>query len=164
AFADCTHQNRDWISAQQAGWRQESRDQLLLRQSAVGAMTASPDEKAGASTPRRALLRFLFWFIVFNTIVFSGIAIRYLSVSPLPAELGGRAFFALMCAGHLFLLAAVPLLPAFLAALVYPKRGLVLALAVIPSVALIFLFISDTFVFQLYRFHLNGAVFELLFG
>ncbi len=113
---------------------------------------------------RAELLRWAGWFAIANALVMILVALRYLDVGDLSAGGIGRVFGILMFPVHASSMAVALCLPVFLLALIWPQRHLVAPLALaIGTVATVLLF-ADTVVYQQYRFHLNSAVFSLLFS
>lgn len=113
---------------------------------------------------RARLLHSVFWFLVFNLIVFALISLRYHTPEMRPTTPLASAFVVLMTCGHIASVLAVLYFLISLVVVIVPRREIVFPavcfVALLGTIALII----DTVVFQLYRFHLNGAVLSLLFG
>lgn len=92
------------------------------------------------------------------------ISTRYFVVTDLDASASVLAFRVAMLIGHLTVLCALLLSPALLAALVYPRPALALTSGVLIASLLLLATLVDTQVYQLYRFHINAGVLNLLFG
>ncbi len=115
-------------------------------------------------TGRGGLARWLGWYVLANSALLLLIALRYFTVLDLPAGGGARAFLGLMSVGHFVSLSFLLSLPLLLLALLAPVARLVVVLAIVSYTTLALLLLVDTFVFAQYRFHINGAVINLLTG
>jgi hypothetical protein len=115
-------------------------------------------------SPRRPLLRWLGWFLLANVVLLCLISIQYFFNADLPETARGRVFLALALPGHLALVCLLPYLPLAALAAVFPRRRLVMALAIGLYAALALVIVIDARVYLLYRFHLNGMVVNLLTG
>lgn len=113
---------------------------------------------------RGALLRWLGWMVIANTLILSLVALRYLEVGNLATEPVARIFGIAMFPAHFLSIALLPLLPVMLLALLWPQRHVIVPLVWLFNVALTGLLLVDTLVFQQYRFHLNGALVALFFS
>ena len=109
---------------------------------------------------RRESLRFCCWVSVLVALVLTAVSSRYLSVE---SSLTGsqQLFFYIYAAGQLFLFSfLLNLSVSYGASRLLPKK---ISWWVIGAVnaALLVLIVTDTYVFQLYRFHLNCAMIDL---
>ena len=105
-------------------------------------------------------LKFCAWLSVLVTVVTVLIASRYLAVCQDPTGMQITHFYAYTI-GQIFCMAFIAnICTSFVANFVFSKK---IGLIVVFIVNLLFLvvFTSDTFVFQLYRFHLNWAMIDL---
>lgn len=128
-----------------------------------GAVQRAAAEAALRIRPRRTLLQWLGWFWLFVATITVLIGLRYAAVAPVPAEAGAATFFAVLTLGHwyvlYFLLAAMVFFPL---AILLPHRRLITYLAITVATLCLIALVVDVFVFNLFRFHLNGLVFSLL--
>ena len=114
---------------------------------------------------RGTLLRWLAWFGVANLILILVISLRYLEVIELPGSFAARVFAVLLFVGHFAsLLFGLYLLLLVVPALLLPHYRSIVTLAILLSSTLITILFIDTFVYAQYRFHINGAVLNLLFS
>jgi hypothetical protein len=113
---------------------------------------------------RRSLLRWWGWQLL-TTIVFAlVVAARYYGVVVADDAPASLAFRAIMLVAHFTALAAVLLVPALFAILVRAPTWIVLPLGTLCSIATLLALLIDTQVYQLYRFHINAGVMNLLLG
>lgn len=113
-------------------------------------------------TSRKKCIRWAFWFSLFNAILAMGIGTLYLKATNLPADFLSRCFLALSFPSHFVTLSFLALPLIALLALAWPNRRGVMTLGVFcGSILLVFLLI-DSGVYSLYRFHLNGMVWNLV--
>ncbi|MGY3942534.1 DUF3413 domain-containing protein [Aeromonas tecta] len=103
------------------------------------------------------------WFSFFNIILAMLIATRYLGSISWPSTTLGVTYLIISWIGHFAFLSFVTyLLTVFPLSFVLPKERLLRFIsAIIATLALVLLLI-DTQVFQLFKFHLNGQVWQLL--
>jgi membrane-anchored protein YejM (alkaline phosphatase superfamily) len=113
---------------------------------------------------RRLLARWWGWLIAATTLGSLVIGLRFLAMAEPAGSAGTLLFRGVMMLGHLSSLAAILLLPVLLVAAILPRPRLVIPLGVGLSTLLLLSLLADTQVFQLYRFHINSAVLELLTG
>jgi len=114
---------------------------------------------------RSQLLRWVTWYWFFVATVTLIIGVRYPLVFGIPESAGAKLFMLTLSVGHwysLFFLATVLLF--YPLVLLLPLRRLIVAVSIILAVVVLSLVITDSFVFSLFRFHLNGTVFSLLLG
>ena len=103
------------------------------------------------------------WFSFFNIILAMLIATRYLGAISWPSTTLGVTYLIISWIGHFSFLSFVTyLLTIFPLSFVLPKEKLLRFIsAIIATLALVLLLI-DTQVFQLFKFHLNAQVWQLL--
>ena len=103
------------------------------------------------------------WFSFFNIILAMLIATRYLGTISWPSTTLGVTYLIISWIGHFSFLSFVTyLLTIFPLSFVLPKEKLLRFIsAIIATLALVLLLI-DTQVFQLFKFHLNAQVWQLL--
>ncbi len=113
---------------------------------------------------RRQLARWWGWLVASTLLGGLLVSARYLEMADPAGGAGALLFRASMLVGHLGSLAALLLLPVLLVALAAPRPRLVVPLGVASSTVLLLALLADTQVYQLFRFHINSAVLELLTG
>lgn len=113
---------------------------------------------------RDRLLRWWGWLLLTTVGLLLLVSLRYFEVVDLDARPGSLLFRASMLLAHFTTVAVVPLLPALLIVLAWPRPRIVIPLGVLCAVATVALVLVDTYVYQLYRFHINAGVLNLLFG
>lgn len=121
---------------------------------------------------KKILINWCGWFFACNIILFFLIGSRYFAVlewSVMP-ELSGHGkmtlslFAVLAFIGHLGLLALSPLLIMLPIICLFPKKKIIIPLAIIFAMLTIVLLIADVMTYQLYHFHLHGMIATLLFS
>lgn len=114
---------------------------------------------------RATMLRWVSWYAFFVASLLLLIGIRYPLAAGLPEGSGAGAFLLAMTVGHwysiTFLFTALLLYPLVL---LYPNRRFIVSIAVAFAALVMLSVFIDTFVFALYRFHINGMVLSLLFS
>ena len=116
------------------------------------------------TSTRNLLLRWCGWLLL-TTIVFElVIAARYFGVADFDDGLGSLAFRAVMLLAHFTLVSAVLLAVVLFLVLLRAPAWLVVPLGTALSIATLFALLIDTQVYQLYRFHINAGVMNLLLG
>lgn len=116
----------------------------------------------GGASPRRRLSRALGLGWIADTILGSAIGTLYLDGALEGMPWRARAFAALALVSTIGMLLLIPILPLFVAALVRPaRRALGIAHAVLSTAALLLVF-ADTRVWALFRYHVNGMVWNVL--
>src|SRR5512137_210058 len=111
---------------------------------------------------RKKCLRWAFWFLLFNAFLAMGIGALYLKATGIPGDSLSRLFLAVAYPSHFITLSFLALPLVALVSLVWPNRRFVTFAGVFSgSVLLVFLLI-DSGVYSLYRFHLNGMVWNLV--
>lgn len=114
--------------------------------------------------------RWLFYFFTGNILLFWLIGLNYLSVIPwldtsyiLPRGKILLSIFATLCyLGQLGFLAFIPMIIFFFLSIIIPKSKILVPLAILTIVVLATSLIADTYIYKLYRFHLNGVIFNLI--
>lgn len=117
-----------------------------------------------SSEERRRLLRWWGALLVVTTLLCLAIATRYSAIADLDDSAGVVAFRFAMLLGHLTALCAMLLSPVLVLALLYPRRLPTLTFGVLCASFIVLAILTDTQVYQLYRFHINAGVLNLLFG
>lgn len=113
---------------------------------------------------RNQLLRWWGWLLL-TTILFElMMACRYFEVADFDQSPGSLLFRATMLVAHFATLSVVLLGPALLAILLRARAWLAIPLGVACSIAILIALLIDTQVYQLYRFHINAGVLNLLLG
>lgn len=114
---------------------------------------------------RLLLLRWAGWFWFFTATLALLIGLKYSLVAGLPADLDSGLFFGVQTLGHWYSLAwLVTLLIFYPLILLVPSARLVGYLGLLLAMVLLLLLVVDVMAFSLFRFHLNGLVFSLVFG
>lgn len=108
--------------------------------------------------------RLLLWLGFFNGLFASLISLPEVLRQGLPDDPLALLYLALQQIGHFQFLAFAVALLLLPLALILPWRRLVLGLALLVFTAFLLLVLTDYAVFRLYRFHLNGMVWNLLTG
>ncbi|MDH3354604.1 MAG: DUF3413 domain-containing protein, partial [Chromatiales bacterium] len=112
---------------------------------------------------RTPLLLWASWFAVANSVLFSGVAIKYFIDAQQTFSTDAQAYLIAATLGHFSLLSyamfIVVLLPLII---LLPLKRLIQPLAVLFAFAGLLLLIGDTLIYNLYKFHLSGFVFDLL--
>ena len=125
------------------------------------------DLKFGKARPptRKCLMRVLLWTAFFNGLLASLISVPVIVQSQLadssPLALG---YLLLQQIGHFQFLAFLLCLPMLLITLLLPHKRFIQTLTVIAFSLFIAVLFIDYAVFKLYRFHLNGMVWNMLTG
>jgi membrane-anchored protein YejM (alkaline phosphatase superfamily) len=100
-----------------------------------------------------------------TTILFALIvAGRYYGVADLDDAPGSLALRAIMLVAHFGALSAIFLAPSLLAIWLRAPAWIAIPLGVLSSIGLLTALLIDTQVYQLYRFHINAGVMNLLLG
>jgi hypothetical protein len=110
---------------------------------------------------RRQVIRWAAWFALANAGLMALLAVRSFTFSALPADTLSRVYLALILPGHFVLLTFLLLPLAALPVPVVPRSWAFVYVTGLYSLHLMLLLI-DTQVFSLYRFHLNGMVWNIL--
>jgi membrane-anchored protein YejM (alkaline phosphatase superfamily) len=112
----------------------------------------------------RSLFRWWGWQLLITTASALAVAARYYSVVEVDDSPASLAFRAIMLVAHFTALSAVLLTPALAAILIRAPAWIVLPLGALCSISTVLALLIDTQVYQLYRFHINAGVMNLLLG
>ena len=134
----------------------------MLRTPGLAEMQA-PSGQTGRSV-RRQLARWWGYLLLLTTLLALIVAQRYFAVAELATSPGVCLFRMLMLTTHFTTLSALFLTPVLLIAAVWPQPRCVVPIGTACSSALLIALLIDTQVYQLYRFHINAGVVNLLFG
>ncbi|MBT4196880.1 MAG: DUF3413 domain-containing protein [Gammaproteobacteria bacterium] len=113
---------------------------------------------------RQKLLNVILWSIFFNGIIASLISIQAIVTTPLPDTLLTSVYLILQQLGHFQFSSFLVAIPLLLLTLILPANKLISFLSVLLFSVFILLVFVDYEVFKLYRFHLNGMVWNMLTG
>lgn len=117
-----------------------------------------------SASTRNLLLRWCGWLLL-STIAFQlVIAARYFGVADFDQEPGSLVFRTAMLLAHFTVLSAVILAVVLILVLLRAPVWLVVPLGTSLAIASLFALLIDTQVYQLYRFHINAGVMNLLLG
>jgi len=113
---------------------------------------------------RKPIIDSLLWSAFLNGILASLISVRGLLTTDLPDAVLTLFYLALQHIGHFQFYAFLVTIPLILVALVHPSRKALSILSVTIFGSFILLVFIDYAVFNLYRFHLNSMVWNMLTG
>ena len=113
---------------------------------------------------RDRLLRWWGWLLLATLALLLLVSYRYFEVIDLDARPAALLFRAAMLIAHFSLVATVALLPGLICILVWPRPRLAIPLGALCGAAVVAALLIDTQIYQLYRFHINAGVLNLLFG
>lgn len=113
---------------------------------------------------RRRLIYGLLWIAFANGVMATLISVQTILSTSLPESGLGMAYLLLQQVGHFQFLAWLLSLPLLIIALLFPMRALIRCLAFVLFTAFILLVYTDYEIYQLYRFHFNSMVWNLLVG
>lgn len=115
--------------------------------------------------PRTPVLKWVFYYYLINLPIFWLLGCRYFISSSLPHDVFGIAFVSTAILGHFatFSLLLV-LIPNLLLTLLWPKKPLIMPLAIFGTLFIIAYLSVDASVFMTYRFHLNGVLLQMIFS
>src|SRR5688572_7228102 len=113
---------------------------------------------------RDRLLRWWGWLLLTTLSLLLLVAIRYFEVIDLDARPASLLFRAIMLVAHFTTLATISLLPVLVGILLWPRPRIIIPLGVVCAATAVAVLMIDTQVYQLYRFHINAGVLNLLFG
>ncbi len=116
------------------------------------------------SEERYRLRRWLFLFLLINGVLLSVVALRFLQAVQIPEQGLAKLFLATSLLGHFPFLALLLYPMIVLITFVTPQRRIIMSLAVGLIVLLWLTLVVDTFIFNQFRFHMNGMVWNLLWG
>jgi membrane-anchored protein YejM (alkaline phosphatase superfamily) len=86
---------------------------------------------------------------------------RFYQVQPMPSTFIGQIFGCCHAIGHIGLISFILATPLFLLNFCKQKTKVILLIAILISSLGLIALVADTFVYQLYRFHINAMVLEL---
>jgi membrane-anchored protein YejM (alkaline phosphatase superfamily) len=113
---------------------------------------------------RDRLLRWWGWLLIATLAVLLFITPRYFAVVDLDARPASLLFRATMLVAHFTWVAALSVLPSLICIFVSPRPRIVIPLGVSCAAVAVAAVLIDSQVYQLYRFHINAGVLNLLFG
>jgi membrane-anchored protein YejM (alkaline phosphatase superfamily) len=113
---------------------------------------------------RDSLLRWWGWLLLTTLLLSLLVTFRYFAVVDLDARPAALLFRVTMLIAHFTTVAAVSLLPVLIVALLWPRPKVVIPFGVLCAAVALAALLIDTQVYQLYRFHINAGVLNLLFG
>lgn len=113
---------------------------------------------------RNKLIRWTGYFCLFNLLLFLVISTRYLTYINVPEGALHKAFTVAAFIGHFSSLVFLPCIILIPLAIVLPRRLPLLITATGIYSLLCFVLLGDTYVYALYRFHINGIVMGFIFG
>lgn len=113
---------------------------------------------------RDRLLRWWGWLLLTTLALLLLVTARYFEVIDLDTRPASLLFRAMMLVAHFTAVATVSLLPALIAIGLWPRPRVVIPLGVLCGAAAVAALLIDTQVYQLYRFHINAGVLNLLLG
>lgn len=115
-------------------------------------------------TTRDRLLRWWGWLLLSTLLLLLWVSSRYFAVVDLDDRSWSLLFRAVMLIAHFTAVATVGLLPVLALILLWPNPRVALPLGVLCGAAIVIALLIDTQVYQLYRFHINAGVMNLLLG
>jgi uncharacterized protein len=113
---------------------------------------------------RDRLLRWWGWLLLTTLSLLLLVAVRYFEVIDLDARPAALLFRAIMLVAHFTTLATISLLPVLVGIVLWPRPRVIIPLGVLCAATAVAVLMIDTQVYQLYRFHINAGVLNLLFG
>ena len=113
---------------------------------------------------RSRLVYGLFWIAFFNGIVATLISFHALKSTALPESTLALSYLVLQQIGHFQFFAWLLTLPLLIVAILLPARGLIRWLAFVMFSAFLLAVYADYVIYQLYRFHFNSMIWNLLAG
>jgi membrane-anchored protein YejM (alkaline phosphatase superfamily) len=116
------------------------------------------------SANRGQLARWTGWFFLGNSLLLLLVGLRYLGTFNFPQQDYAVPFGILAYLGHFSFLGFLMSLAILPLVLVIPNKALVQTTAILLASLAMTILAIDTFIFDQYRFHLNGMVMNLLFG
>ncbi len=116
------------------------------------------------SPTRSELVRWVLWSCLLLGLTGAIGALAFYRSVPFPADSFAILFVLLAFTGHYIFFAFLALLPGVLLALVRPSSGWLGAVIGLSAFLFLLVLAVDIKVFELYRFHLNRMVLELLLG
>lgn len=120
--------------------------------------------RSGSAATRADLFRWACRFLFANGIFLVFVSYKYFQAMKTPRGLAEILFLAFSYPTHFVSLAFIPLPVIGICLLAFPSRTFVFLFSVFLEFCLFLVVIVDSVVFSLYRFHLNGMVWNLLTG
>jgi len=108
------------------------------------------------------MIRWVGWYSLWTSMLLMLVFARYAVYMDFPDTLLGWGYLATTWLGHAFFLTLLLLPVLLVCALILPNKRFVISLGVLLSSLGVALVLLDTFVFDQYRFHINGFVISLL--
>ncbi|MDH4120911.1 MAG: DUF3413 domain-containing protein [Deltaproteobacteria bacterium] len=131
----------------------------LLRQGgrqAAGPLLTPPPSNRGE------VLGWLGWLLLANALLLTAMATRYGAHGLWPSQWAGVVFLLLAMPGQMVVISLLPWLLAALAGLVWPRAARLAG--TLGFTVLVLVVLGDTQVYQLFRFHMNALVWNLILG
>ncbi len=113
---------------------------------------------------RKHLLTSVFWSIFFNGLIASAISLQAVLTTTLSESNLSMLYLVLQQLGHFQFLSFLVGLPLLFLSLIFPFKKIIALLSVLIFSVFIILIFIDFEVYKLYRFHLNGMVWNMLTG
>jgi len=113
---------------------------------------------------RSRLLRWWGWLLLAAILFELVVATRYFEVVDLDASPAALLFRGAMLLAHFTTVTVLLLSPLLAVILLCPRPSLVIPLGVLCAATIVVALLVDTQVYQLYRFHINAGVLNLLLG
>lgn len=113
---------------------------------------------------RARLMRWWGWLWLTTLGLLLLVSQRYFEVIDLDARPATLLFRASMLVAHFATFSAVSLLPALVLIVAWPRPRVAIPAGVLCAAAAVAIVLIDTQIYQLYRFHINAGVLNLLFG
>jgi hypothetical protein len=126
------------------------------------------------SPKQKTLLRWCTWFFAGNIILFWLIGLRYwpsinwlfkseyIGILSLADRLALTGFLLFGFLAHLALLALLPYLLTVLLIIIFPKKTFIFTFAIILATLGVSLLLADSIVYNLFHFHLNGIILNIV--
>lgn len=114
---------------------------------------------------KKERLRALFLFFIANMAIGSLVALRYVKYCSPEDDFFSILYIVLTLLGHFFFLSLIPFLfVALPLCLIFKNSAIAKISSIVLGVLLNSILIIDTFIYNLYRFHINSFTLELIFG
>ena len=120
---------------------------------------------SGNIVSRRVLLNAGLWFVLFNAVLIVLLSMKYVVQIPELPDGFSKVYLTMFAISHSVVLALIPYVFVFLPVTILTrcKRKSMIAAAVSFTLYLLVLVI-DSYIFSLYRFHINSYVIEQIAG
>ncbi len=119
---------------------------------------------APPATQRKQLLRWWGWLLLTTLLLEMMVSVRYFEVVDLDASAASLLFRAVMLVAHFTTIALIALSPLLAVILLCPRPRFAIPLGILCTATIVAALLVDTQVYQLYRFHINAGVLNLLLG